>query len=649
MNLRLIALAIRFKQATELIEWTSFNYFYGQMGAGKSTIARLVDYCFGGDLVWTPALQSEFVAASLSIRMGSTDLSLDREANSNQVRARWNVGKEFYEAVVPARTPSGEIIPESGIEVLSDLVFYLSGKTPPKVRRSKLKEESELERLSIRDLLWYCYLDQDSMDSSFFELDFDANPYKRLKSRDVLRMLVGFHQERVAELEAQLEKLRNEKLRAEAGASAIRDVLNSSDIASEIELAGIRTRLEQDLKDVTHEIEDLRESVRSMRSHAMNKLQKKGRELSERISELYQAFEDLRQALARDKAHKNELLSLGTRYRRSQSAKEVLAGVEFGACPSCGQHLPERSSDLCPLCGQPPLESITGGFDEQAAERDIRSRVEELQELIGQHERHIGKTEREIRELEDEKAVLDTELTRASTAYDSAYLSSALETEKRRSSIQQQLLDLNKLEILVRKIQELEERVHVLAGQEQRVRSELRDARARAERDSVNLNRLKELFLDCLLRAKIPGFLGSDVVEMRAPHFLPEVMPAEAGDLVVTSFGNLGSGGKKTLFKCCFAVAAHRLATEIGDTLPTLLIIDSPMKNISERENREQFEGFHKMLYELSVNELAQTQFVLIDKEYAPPPSDLKIDLTVRHMKPDSDEDPPLIRYYRGK
>jgi hypothetical protein len=649
MKLRLVTLEMAFKQATEVIEWASFNYFYGQMGAGKSTIARLVDYCFGGELVWTPALQSEFVAASLSMLIGDSDLTLNREANSNQVRARWNVGDEFYEAVVPARSPSGEIIPDTGIEVLSDLIFYLSGKTPPKVRRSKLKEESELERLSIRNLLWYCYLDQDSMDSSFFELDFDANPYKKLKSRDVLRLLVGFHQERVAELEAQLEILRNEKLRAEAGANAIREALSSSDIASEIELAAIRTRLEQDLKDVTHEIEDFRASVRSMRSHAMDELQKRGRDLSKGISELQQALDDLHNILAKDKAHKNELLSLGSRFRRSQSAKEVLAGVEFAACPKCGQHLPERSSDLCALCGQPPVESITGGLDEQAAEQDISSRVEELKELIAQHERYIGKTEREIRELEDEKAVVDTELTRASSAYDSAYLSSALETEKRRSSIQQQLLDLNKLEALVRKIQELEERVHILAGEEQKIRSELRDARAKAEKDTVNLNRLKDLFLDCLLRAKIPGFLPSDVVEMKAPHFLPEVMPAETGDLVVTSFGNLGSGGKKTLFKCCFAVAAHRLATENGDTLPTLLIIDSPMKNISERENREQFEGFHKMLYELSVSELAETQFVLIDKEYSPPPSDLKIDIKVRHMKPDSDQDPPLIRYYRGK
>ena len=210
-------------------------------------------------------------------------------------------------------------------------------------------------------------------------------------------------------------------------------------------------------------------------------------------------------------------------------------------------------------------------------------------------------------------------------------------------------MDLKKLELLTRKITDLEQRVHILAGEEQRIRSELKEARTRAERDTENLTRLKSLFLDCLLKARIPGFLASDVIEMKSPSFLPEVIPARSEDLAVTSFSNLGSGGKKTLFKCCFAVAVHRLAVEIGALLPTLLIIDSPMKNISERENREQFEGFHRMLYDLSQSELKGTQFILIDKELSPPPKKFEVSFSARHMKPDDKDYPPLIRYYRGK
>ena len=110
----------------------------------------------------------------------------------------------------------------------------------------------------------------------------------------------------------------------------------------------------------------------------------------------------------------------------------------------------------------------------------------------------------------------------------------------------------------------------------------------------------------------------------------------------------MSSGGKKTLFKCCFAVAVHRLAAEVGGLLPELLIIDSPMKNISERENRQQFEGFHQLLYDLKATELQPTQIIMIDKEYCAPPAGSNVSVSTRHMTPDNEEHPPLIRYYRG-
>lgn len=201
MNIQLIDLVIVFKEAHEKIDFKDFNYFYGQMGAGKSTIVQLIDFCLGGDLgeaEMTPALQSEFISASLSLKVAESPILLERNAHSNQVRARWSATEQQFEILIPARTAAGEVLPCTGVKVLSDLIYYLAGKTPPKVRRSKIKEDSELERLSLRDLLWYCYLDQDSMDSSFFHLESDANQWKRLKSRDVLRFLVEFHKEQVA-------------------------------------------------------------------------------------------------------------------------------------------------------------------------------------------------------------------------------------------------------------------------------------------------------------------------------------------------------------------------------------------------------------------------------------------------------------------
>ena len=70
---------------------------------------------------------------------------------------------------------------------------------------------------------------------------------------------------------------------------------------------------------------------------------------------------------------------------------------------------------------------------------------------------------------------------------------------------------------------------------------------------------------------------------------------------------------------------------------------------LSERENRTQFEGFHQLLYELADSELQNTQFILIDKEFCGPVGEIEVDIQSRHMRVDNDDEPPLIRYHRGK
>jgi len=658
MKLRIYTLDLAFKKEKEYIEFEDFNYFYGEMGAGKSTIARLVDFCLGGSLTekdMTPALQSEFVSASLSLKIEESQLNLRRDMGSNLIRAHWTFENEPIEIMIPARIARGEVIDGTGIEVLSDLIYFLAGKTPPKVRKSKIKEESDLARLSFRDLAWYCYLDQDSMDSSFFSLGKDEDFNKRLKSRDVLRFIIGFHQERVSELEVQLEYHRNEKLKCEAGARAIENALNESEIASESELIRIKKKIQKKLTEVEHRITTLRRETAHLKPHAMENLQDSARELSFEISMLEKASFEIREAIANDKAHKNELLSLSTRFRRSQSAREILNGVEFVDCPRCCTELPVREENICPVCGQAHSDNPAGVLDDAAAEKDLDSRVNELNEIIQKYEGEHRKNERILRETKIKKESVDMDLNQVAADYDSSYLALALESEKNRASLRQQLVDLNRIETLVQKINDLTQKAEELTIQEQKLRSELKEAREMAEKDTENLGRLKELFLDCLLKSKLSGFYEDDDVSMTSPNFLPEIRSAESGDLAVTSFNNLGSGGKKTLFKCCFAIAVHRLAIELNALLPTFLIIDSPMKNISERENRAQFEGFFEMLYKLSSTELKNVQIIVIDKELCSPPDDYKFHFKERHMKPNergsdpkNNPFPPLITYYQA-
>ena len=131
--------------------------------------------------------------------------------------------------------------------------------------------------------------------------------------------------------------------------------------------------------------------------------------------------------------------------------------------------------------------------------------------------------------------------------------------------------------------------------------------------------------------------------------FYPYLKPREGGELEILEFFNAGSGGKKTLFKTCFALAIHRLSSKYHQLLPSLIIIDSPMKNIHKTENDEIFQGFHTLVRDLSLNELKDTQFIMIGSHPLPEDMDLT-NVNLRHFTEDiNSNNPPLIPYYEGQ
>lgn len=233
MKFQIKSLVLTFAKEEVVIAFKEVSYFWGQMGAGKTSIARMIDYCLGGNIELTPAMQSEFVSAMLYLELETGALSIERPRESDRVIAKWGEGEDSHELSLPARKADGEVLPGTGVEHLSDLIFWRSGVVPPRVRTSKVREDSELQRLSMRDLLWYCYLDQDDMDSSFFHLGEGGDNFKRLKSRDVVRYVIGFHDEKVAELEAQLDVLRGQRVALQSSLAGITKVLKDMSVESQ--------------------------------------------------------------------------------------------------------------------------------------------------------------------------------------------------------------------------------------------------------------------------------------------------------------------------------------------------------------------------------------------------------------------------------
>ena len=503
--------------------------------------------------------------------------------------------------------------------------------------------------------MWYCYLDQDEIDSSFFHLD-SGNQFSRLASLDVVRYVIGYHDDHILEIDAQLDSLRVERTATQASIDSLSRVLRDVGVESELEIQGRVREFRQQAEQIAAELTEQRQLAVGDRTteHASDRLKIQAQRLSEQISVLDEAISDLLHARDRDTRHLHEIETLSLKFRRSHSAREVLSGVVFHTCPRCTQPLPHRSDDNCYVCGQMEPDDADDSADDALVQRDIKSRTEELREIIRRHDASLIKLRRDRETQELEKRRVERERNETSQRFDSAYLSSMLTKERERSALLQQGDSLEEMIRFPQMLEAQRQKVNDIQAQEIGLRARLKEAREAAEKDATNINTLKDLFLDCLVRSEVPGITANDTVEISTSSFLPELHSPGVADTTVASFSTLSSGGKKTLFKCCFAVAMHRLAVQVGAPLPEMLIIDSPMKNISERENREQFKGFYNLIYQLKADELKNTQFILIDKEYTPPQRELKLRVSNRHMKPNDPskpndgQNPPLIPYYYG-
>jgi hypothetical protein len=648
MKFQINFMDLAFKKDSSRIKFSEVTYFFGKMGAGKSSIARLIDYCLGGGMELTPAMQTEFVSATLNLTIGGGEIaSFSRERESSKIRVRCNIESEPRDFMIPARIPSGKIFPNQDIEVLSDLIFHLAGYKPPRVRRSKLNEESELQRLSFRDLLWYCYLDQSEIDSDFFHLQKQSPDFKSLKSRDVMRLLVGFYHEQIADVEGELSLAREKRLKYMAGIEGIREIVKEAELEDDLDISGIRNRLQKRLLVLSDEIRIIRDKHKQDKTDVMSSLQKAGRLVSTELAETEGALLALNERITSYTAHENELVSLATRFKRTLAARAILGDVNFARCPRCTRAVPERSSADCSLCGQSEVELAS--VESEATDLDIKTRLSELAELVVAHKETHQKLTVRARKLHDEKQRVDLRLNAVTENYDSQYLAVALEAERKHAAVEQELIDLRRIEILSMRIEEYNRKIHGLIADEAGMKDRLKVLKAKVEKDAAKLNRLKEFFLDTLVGSKMKGFSKTDNVKLSPPDFYPEISSTDMGALHTSSFGNISSGGKLTLFKCCFAIAVHRLSEQTEGILPSILIIDSPMKNISERENKDEFVEFHKMLYSLAETELKDTQIIIIDKEMQKPAEGFSRGFESRYMTPDVDEFPPLIEYYRGK
>jgi len=644
MNICLIKLVVRTRQTTEEIRFSeTVTFIYGPVGTGKSTVARLIDYCFGGELERTPAIQQEFLSVVLGAKLGEYDCSFERGAEDTQsVRVTWARGKDDFGSVnAPLSEGDGPLL-DGEVFNLSDLLFHLCGVEPIKVLKRSRDPESPMIRLSFRDIWWYCYLDQTHLDSSFFRLE---DPFRGRKSQDAMRFFTGLHSERLSQLQANLYRTIAEQQGAREAVAQIRRFMARFELGSELEIIAQIDATEGELR-TANERKLALEADRANSTHPSDDLRNRLRELGRNVSDLREAIAASQSTLAEQEALRAELITAKVKAGRAEQAGRVLGGVAYSRCPQCGSDISARppADEQCRLCGTPQsAEEVPSGIDSEAVRRELNDRIDQISDSMNRKRQALERTERELQNAEGVKRQLDHQLQDDLRRYDSAFVESIRAVDRDTATLEERLRSLVQLQEMPRAIGELEEKAGASQGHIDRLRSTIDEERKRLRLGDENASAIAEKFKRIMLDVGFPGVSDEDDVVLDPRNWKPVVVHSDQE----WGFWDTGSGGKKTLFNVCYTLAVHAVARERGMPVPRILIIDSPTKNISDDKNPELVQSLYREIYRFAADESGGgIQFLLIDSDLVEPEASLPGFLQ-RRMAGEADA-PSLISYYFG-
>jgi DNA repair exonuclease SbcCD ATPase subunit len=252
-----------------------------------------------------------------------------------------------------------------------------------------------------------------------------------------------------------------------------------------------------------------------------------------------------------------------------------------------------------------------------------------------------------LKELDDRKSVLDRQLQRELARYDSAFVESIRSVERETATLAERIKSLQRLQQMPQAINALEEEAGALQGRIDLYRTAVLDERNHLRAADEHIAAIATEFKRIMLAVHFPGVSESDEVMLDPRNWIPTIVHNTQHGEQEWNFWDTGSGGKKTLFNVCYALAIHAVAIDRDSPVPDVLIVDSPTKNISDDENPELVKSLYTEIYRLARRQAGRRlQLLLIDSHLVPPDEHLP-GFADRRMAGEPTA-PSLISYYAG-
>ena len=563
------------------------NLIWGDLDSGKSSILNLIDYCLGGKNVnlLYDEMASHGRTALLEVDLNGSVFTLERDILKEDSPIRVHTGTfDLRSTKFPMlmSASSKKSMPDGWI---SDFILDSLGIPKVKIKESRLRDDSDSDRLSFRDLMKLLYLKQTRVGSDAL-LDYQ-NPSVFNKNVEIQKFVFNIYDGKLTELQSDLAVQLNEQKELGRSESFIRKFLQ--DVAISVD------KLEQ-----THDEVEAHEARVNEIDDAVEVLKKDfalstdvGLEISNSVGRIRLELDAVAQSL----------LLLETKYenyvRLSNTYRFDLDALNLSKLSRSVMQITESESKTvpCPLCStELALSSAViedQDLDQQA--RSLKNRGAGIQTILMQ-------LRNQQQENLDKRSHLTSMLKEATRGFDennitniSPLISAIQALEASKTVVKVELAQAERNSAIAYKFNDIGSKLDTKNS----LISNLRRAIKTIEDGLVGLDEV----INALTKLLSTHMQKSGLQKVSNAYFDQKFIAYFRG----ISYYNTSSGGVRTITSIATFICRLQYLLVTPSNRPSFLMIDTPGQNIGRyRSNDDDSELSDPKLYENIFRQIAE-------------------------------------------
>jgi len=237
------------------------NVIYGDSTTGKSSIVECINYLLGSsEFNYDTEIETSVRYVALELELNGKIFLIKRDIfDINKIVEVFPSAFDEHATVFPKK-----YAPKYGSNpgpdgFFSDFLLASIGLPIVKVRSAPTKDDSDMVRLSFRDLFKFCYLNQDDVGSK--NLLSISYPVLHVKNKSTFRYIFNLLDENITLLEAELGLLKTKRTKLEQKYENVSDFLRQTDILAAVTLEDSLDESAQEEKLLARRLQELNSTL----------------------------------------------------------------------------------------------------------------------------------------------------------------------------------------------------------------------------------------------------------------------------------------------------------------------------------------------------------------------------------------------------